>query len=68
MRKTECPDFLLTHYPEGSMKHNAINKLLGELITKNAIEEKPENEPVVFNRVFLREKPFNSKESPQEFR
>ena len=68
MRKTECPDFLLTHYPKGSIKHNALNKLIGELITKNAIEEVPENEPVVFNRVFLREKPLKSKQSPQEFR
>ena len=67
MRKTKCPDFLLTHYPKGSVKHNALHKLIGDLITKNAIEEVPEKEPVVFNRLFLREKPLKSKQSPQEF-
>ena len=68
MRKLDCPDFLLTHYPKGSLKHQALHKLIGELLTKQAIEEVPQGEPVVFNRVFLREKPLKSKNAQQDFR
>ena len=68
LRRSVCPDFLLTHYPKGSLKHQALHKLINELITKQAIEEVPPNETVVFNRVFLREKPLKSKQAQQEFR
>ena len=63
----KCPGILLKNYPKGLLKHNAL-KLIGELITKNAIEKVPETKPVVFNRVLLSEKPIKLKKSPQVFR
>ena len=68
MARDECPDFLLSKYAAGSVKQIALDKLVNQLLEKQAIEEVPAGTPVVFNRVFLREKPAKPRQVGKEFR
>ena len=64
----ECPDFLLSRYAQGSEKQIALDKLVKQLLEKEAIQEVPAGTRVVFNRVFLREKPAKPRQVGKEFR
>ena len=66
--KLVCPDFLLSNYTNNTLKQEALTEIITKLLTKQAIEEVPENQEVVFNRVFLREKPIKNRTAKQEYR
>ena len=66
--KQECPDFLLSRYPTGSVKQKALDKIIATLLKKGAITEVTPGSKVVFNRVFLREKPPKPRQVSPEFR
>ena len=68
MLKTVCPDFLLSKYGLGSVKQQALTKLVEQLLEKGAIARVPAGTPVVFNRVFLRPKPPKPRQVAPEFR
>ena len=66
--KAVCPDGLLSRYAADSIKDLALRRLIAELLQKEAIREVPDEEQVVFNRVFLREKPPKPRQNSLEFR
>ena len=66
--KLVCPDFLLSNYSNDSLKQQALTSIVTKLLAKHAIEEVPAEQEVVFNRVFLREKPLTNRTAKQEYR
>ena len=68
MLKTVCPDFLFSKYGLGSVKQQALTKLVEQLLEKGAIARVPVGTPVVFNRVFLRPKLPKPRQVAPEFR
>ena len=68
LMKTECPDGLLSSYGFGTIKAKALAAIIQTLLEKKAIEEVPLDTPVVFNRVFLRQKAPKSRQTCVEFR
>ena len=52
-----CPSFLIVNYQPGSEKQLALDKIVQDMLTKNAIEEIPADTCAVFSRIFLRPKP-----------
>ena len=66
MRRPKCPDFLLTRYLKGSIKEVALNKLIGKLIQKWAIEEILDGTDMVFRQeIFATKTNKNSLVSPR---
>ena len=57
--KLVCSDFLLSNNSNDSLKQEALDSIINKLLAKHAIEEVPTEQEVVFNRVFLCEKPHN---------
>ena len=66
--KLVCPDFLMLNYTNNTLKQEALTEIITKLLDKQAIKEVPKNQEVVFNRVFLRNKPIKNRTAKEQYR